>query len=45
MSGCKVNSAIDIVVEGVSYAAELINGSGNSKTGKRLLEKVKNYLE
>jgi len=40
----QVNSAIDIVVEGVAYTAELINGSENPKSGKRLLSKLTNYL-
>jgi hypothetical protein len=40
----QVNSAIDIVVEGVAYAAELINGSENPKRGKRLLSKLTDYL-
>jgi len=40
----QVHSVIDIVVEGVAYTAELINGSDNPKHGKRLLSKLTNYL-
>jgi len=41
----QVKSAIEIAVEGVAYAAEVLSGSSNIKTEERLLKKLKNYLE
>jgi hypothetical protein len=40
----QVNSAIDIAVEGVAYAADIISGSNNPEKGKKLLTKLANYL-
>jgi len=39
----QVNSAVEIVVEGVAYAAELLNGSSDIKTEERIFKKLKKY--
>ena len=38
------NAAIDIAVEGVAYAADIISRSNNPEKGKKLLTKLTNYL-
>ena len=41
----QVEQAKDIIAEGLAFAAGVIDGSDNTKTGKKLLTKLKNYLK
>jgi hypothetical protein len=41
----QVEQAADIVVEGLGFVAEVIDGGNTAKTGKKLLSKLKNYLQ
>ena len=40
----QVYAAIDVVVEGVAYVADLISGKNNPESGKKLISKLTDYL-